>query len=291
MGKGKIIALSVLALIIMVAGIVAYPVFFSKTITAQLYIDEGEVQVDTGNGWQQATDEMELTVKDKVRTLAGKATLILMEASVIRLGENTEISLDQLSKKAISLKQSAGETWNKVERLAGLESYKIETPTTVATVRGTGFLLGINSLKVGEGTVALKTGNNEEKFTEFEKATISEGKITRGRLTPEERELIIEHIRKDITALRRFRFFLLKHEKGVLKFARKKYGLDDAKLEQILRDIDDNKISEKEILRRIPVKSRQIKKALRITRQIKGLQERIQRIKAEGNASENPSAQ
>ena len=76
----------VLALIFIVLGV------RGGTDIAQLHVEEGDVQVDVGNGWVDAIDEMALSVSDKIKTLNGKAVLILYESIVVQIDPNTEIS-------------------------------------------------------------------------------------------------------------------------------------------------------------------------------------------------------
>ena len=56
--QNKKILIPVLILVLVIAG---FLVFSSKTIKAQLLINEGSVQVDKGDGWVSAVDEMELS--------------------------------------------------------------------------------------------------------------------------------------------------------------------------------------------------------------------------------------
>ncbi len=102
------------------------------------------------------------------------ASLLLGDGSVVRLNENTSIQLSTYTKTEntweIRLKQFAGTTWNRVQKLAGVSKYEIETSTTVATVRGTAFSVDVSDdsaqVDVAEGTVTAKLVDTDVSTTE-----------------------------------------------------------------------------------------------------------------------------
>lgn len=127
----------------------------SKAAIAMLAVQSGEVIV---NG-SPASAGMELKEGDSVKTGAkAKASVVFFDSSILRLNENTEIfvkSVVSQGGKKVAIEQTAGQTWSRVLKISGIKEYSIETPNTVATVRGTGF-----SISVGEGdtTIAVKEG-------------------------------------------------------------------------------------------------------------------------------------
>lgn len=127
----------------------------SKASIAMLAVQSGEVFVNGG----PASAGMELKEGDSVKTGAkAKASVVFFDSSILRLNENTEIVVKDIVSqggKKVTLEQTAGQTWSRVLKISGIKEYSVETPNTVATVRGTGF-----SISVGDGdtTVAVKEG-------------------------------------------------------------------------------------------------------------------------------------
>ncbi len=118
---------------------------------AVLAVHSGEVLV---NGIAASAGQ-ELKEGDLVRTMAGKASVVFFDSSVLRLDENTEVSIKKISKDSVELKQAAGQTWSRILKVSGIREYKIETPNTVATVRGTGFAVKVED---GDTKIVVKEG-------------------------------------------------------------------------------------------------------------------------------------
>ncbi len=158
----------VLAVLIVLAVIVIGSFYMNNTPTAvaQLIIDSGTAQFDSGNGWETARSGMEIMQGDSVRTLdESEAKIIFFESSVMRLAPNTEIVIQALSADPdntyIYLRQESGRTWNKILKLSGISSYEMETPTTVVSVRGTAFSVevedGLTDIILVEGEMETST--------------------------------------------------------------------------------------------------------------------------------------
>ena len=137
---------------------------------AILSIDEGTVQVFSDGNWANAQNGMELKSSDKIKTLENsEASVIFFDSSVIRLDENTEVSLDSLlsdEDRSTAITQESGRTWSRVTKASGLSSYSVKTPNTVATVRGTAFYISLEGEEelygVDEGEVSLSNLENIE---------------------------------------------------------------------------------------------------------------------------------
>ena len=126
---------------------------------ATLIIEKGNVEINSGNSWITAKNNSQLKEKDSIRTLENsRVNIVFFESSVIRLDENTEISLEKLdeTKRSIQLLQNSGTTWNKVLKLSGVSSYEIQTPSAIATVRGTSFAINV---KGNETNISLVNGS------------------------------------------------------------------------------------------------------------------------------------
>lgn len=83
-------------------------------------------------------DEIELPSGSFVKTGDGVAHILLQDNSLISLDNNTEIQL-KIENEKTDLLQLAGNTWNRIEKLSSGNGYQVQTPTTIAAVRGTEF--------------------------------------------------------------------------------------------------------------------------------------------------------
>ena len=274
--------------LIILAAIIAI-VFFSlrtkATIIATLNIEQGTVEVDLGKGWQKAQDGMELSSKAKVRTLQDSiATLLLYDSIIVRLSENTEVSLEKLEEN-LTLKQNSGTTWNKFLHLAGIKSYSVETPTTTATVRGTGFLVAVSQdeteVSVSDGEVEIKTRENEiRKLKEFERIVKRRGKpLMRRALTLAQKEKIRKHLMKDIEFLKRRRLRRIISNKIVMAMLHK-YNVSEKELPKWLEKIDREEINVSEIMRRTPtpLKRKFLDRLQKETEEIVRINRRLRRL-------------
>lgn len=118
---------------------------------AQLFIDYGNVQVKhAGESWTSAENDMDLYQSDSVKTGDNtSASVILFESSVIRLDSNTEVTLQEIFQQEgetnVKIEQDSGRTWNTVTKISGIDNYEVQTPTTVASIRGTAFVVIVES--------------------------------------------------------------------------------------------------------------------------------------------------
>jgi hypothetical protein len=137
----------IIAVIIIVICIIGIFWFFqgSDVAQAQLVIESGEVYVKHKDGsWIEGDNGMLLYQSDSVMTKNNSfATIVLFESSVIRLDSNTEIMIKEIieieGESNVLIQQDSGRTWNTVLKISGIDNYEVQTPTTVATVRGTSF--------------------------------------------------------------------------------------------------------------------------------------------------------
>ena len=116
---------------------------------------------------------MALNVGDVIATAIGaEAAIEFYNGSIVRLRENTTITIKKLTtNKDVVLTQEKGQTWNRVTKLAGINTYAVETPNTVATVRGTGFKVTVDSERtwvgVADGAVAVQKVENDTVVAEI----------------------------------------------------------------------------------------------------------------------------
>lgn len=220
--------------------------------SAYLYVESGQVQV---NG-AKATNEMQLKANDVVKTLGdGIATLVLFESETVRLQPNTEVVVSGLSKNKLGIKQNSGETWNKISKLTGVNSYEVQTPDTVATVRGTGFKTwvkeGDSGFIVGEGKV--KVGDKE--VNEGKKIRSLKGALQNLEdLGPEDRAFIKKQLEDDINTMKKVRIRSILKQKTLLAIARKVKPFKDEEIAKGLDEVDNGRVSEEDLLKKYPLK-------------------------------------
>jgi phage tail protein X len=108
---------------------------------------EGQVRVKKAGEteWSLAWPNMILSENDQVRVLAkSRAELILDNQSVLRLSENTWLTMQKLEEEAATRKEttrmrlSLGKLWTRTAKLFNPSSrYDVTTPTAIAGVTGT----------------------------------------------------------------------------------------------------------------------------------------------------------
>jgi hypothetical protein len=157
-----IVPLIILVLIIVVLWVAFTPDVTAEEVKAQLIIDTGDVQVKSEGGvWTTAENGMDLYESDSIKTGDDtSASIILFKTSIIRLDNNTEVTIEKLiqdsKETSVEIEQSSGRTWNTVSKISGIDNYEVQTPTTVASVRGTSF--GVYYLADGNISVAVANG-------------------------------------------------------------------------------------------------------------------------------------
>jgi len=284
MKKRNLIILIVILLLIGGISLAAANLYRSATTPAILYIDSGEVEVDLGSGWETAENEISLAREDKVRTLEGEATIVFYESEVLSLEPHTEVSIETLLDDNIQLHQETGETWSRVSKLTGTRDYEIETPTTVATIRGTAFNLKINgeqdTVLVGEGKVKLlsKRNNQEQELVEFEKAKVNQKEIIKSKISPQELEMIKGKVKKDIQILKKVREREINKKKFVLNRIKGIYDLSDGEIEEHLRKADLGEYDIDATAANLPIKPQNVQKTIKLTKKIMDLNQKIKEM-------------
>lgn len=271
MGAGIIVALLVIG--------AAFWLFSAQPVAAAiLYVDSGTVEVDMGRGWVAGTDGMELAEGAKIRTGEGAASVILNEGEVLHLEPGTEATLSEIG-DSIRIGQALGETWNKVTRISGVTAYEVETPTTVATVRGTMFFMRAGEVAVEEGEVEVGLANAPTKrivARSKQKAT------TKGD------DVVVEDYAYDPRA-EKFRQIYIMHLKklrereisrhsSLVAAAKKAYGVTDEQIQQYLDDFDSGRRDVDKVYGQMPaILKKKAERAYRITKAIQ-----------QANAAANP---
>jgi len=113
-----------------------------------------------GGEWIPAKSNIQLKVKDEVRTGLGKAKLTIRGRGEVRIPPNSHmilVAMDPRGEK-ITIELKGGRIWNNVTPGGGVVNYTIRTPDLVAGVRGTLFKVSLNEapgsrVAVFEGSV------------------------------------------------------------------------------------------------------------------------------------------
>lgn len=265
-------------IVALIAGVTV--VLGSSTTVALLNVEEGNVEVDTGDGWQKAQDGMELGLSDRVRTTTGKAVLILYESVIVQLDQETEVTIEELSRKNTRLRQSSGKTWNKFAAISGLQSFEVETPTTVATVRGTDFWVDMESVGVSEGNVDVKMNGKLLKVASGKKAVLRQniGKIE--SISPEEVKKVIEKKERIVSELKDLRQRELEKHSSTVQLVKKLRGWTDEDIMRYMEKLDRGEYDEEELRRKIILPSDAVDKFARITKEIRKEKAAIESMKS-----------
>jgi hypothetical protein len=167
-GKGVYLAASVI-IIICIIGFLLLTSSSGEESKAQITDISGSVQVKHEGSWVTAENGMDLYQSDFVKTGDNSsASLILFKSSIIRLASNTEVTLKEVLEVAgetsVTLQQDAGRTWNTIAKMSGIDNYEVQTPTSVASVRGTSFDVYIHA----DGNVTISVVNGTVNVTDID---------------------------------------------------------------------------------------------------------------------------
>jgi hypothetical protein len=272
----KKLAIGAVVILVILIGIGYFLLAPPPVTAALLYVESGDVQVNIGKGWIQATDEMELETGDSVKTGTGEATLILQEGEVVHLQPNTEIKLDKISGKSIKLTQSAGETWNKITKISGISEFSIETPNTVATVRGTEFILNDAQLDVADGEVEFEKKADKKKMMVRAKKKALAATMQEEDMSDADFSKMQKFAGMEVNALKKIRAREIRKHDALIKMAEKK-GITRAEMEQELKEVDEGRKSEDEFYEKVPAAMKpKAKRIYLLTKEIKRAQARSQ---------------
>lgn len=241
--------LGIIALVVIIGGVILYTSITGSPTTPAFIQDlEGGVTV---NG-QPAVVNQELKLQDTVKTTDGTATLVLQESIFVSVFPNSEVTIEQLTKDNIKIKQD-GDTWNKFTHLTGVATFAVETPNTVATVRGTGFKVSADDILVGEGVVEVMTSNGKISVTVNEKSVYKDGKLSKEELTDKEKSEIKDYLSHDKVTLRKLIWYEVSKKQTLYDKYKSQYGFTDSDANKLIDDLVSGKISFKEIEEKSPV--------------------------------------
>ena len=156
----------ILTTVILLGGVLLYWKQNSNKAIGNLNVYEGKTTITRAEKLVEGRTGIEVKRMDGVKiNTDARASIVLKNGGLLRLESGSEVEI--LGEDNFKLK--SGRMWSRVEPLSENESYSVETPTAVATVRGTIFnvyyLFNISQLYVDSGLVnmALLMGTPEEK--------------------------------------------------------------------------------------------------------------------------------
>lgn len=245
-------AVIIIGIIVLALGIGAFFILAPAPPTpALLYVHSGTVEVNTGNTWIAATNEMKLNEGAQVRTLEGEATVVLLEGEFISLAPNSHIVIDTLRSKTIKTTQLAGETWNKVTKISGITDFSSTTPTTVATVRGTEYILELLYLLVDTGIVDYSEHDGLKRIQVRSNQKASADDFITHQLTAEDKARFDSYRAKYIDVLRQIRLREIQKHQTLLKMAADQ-GVTFDQIKLWLEEVDTGKKHEDELYHQVP---------------------------------------
>lgn len=173
--------------------------------------------------------KIETGVNSFVDIYFGENAIKVLEKSIVEISVLT-MNLKQNSEKTELMVQNGKVMSRITKKLAKNDSYMIKTPTTIAAVRGTEFLMeeidGMGTVSCVEGKVAVKGSKDaDDKFieiTEGQMAQVEQGKAPMVRSLADENKKNIQNILKDIREMK--------------ADIRKKFEDDREKIRQDVRD-------------------------------------------------------
>ncbi len=133
----------------------------SKAFSASCVYTEGFVERGRGDSWSVLEIGDSVEASDTVRTGPdGVCDIVFGATATLRLQPGTVLALESLAlsdeSARVEASLSVGSVLNKVQKLAGTDSYMIRTDTSVCGVRGTDFMVSVDPVK--GTTVAVKSG-------------------------------------------------------------------------------------------------------------------------------------
>jgi hypothetical protein len=218
---------------------------------AQLIIESGDVQIKHEKGqWIDAENGMDLFQSDSVKTGDNTAaSIILFESSIIRLDSNTEVTIQEIIREeetSVKIQQDEGRTWNTIRKISGIDNYEIQTPTTIASVRGTSFLMellpdGNTTVGVSNGTVNITILINGSKvgsiqLNEGESITIDTRDLNKSLIiNPFEKDgWVLLNEQRDLEYIYEVKARLYSKIEEYIPEIKETYGINDEELDALI---------------------------------------------------------
>lgn len=226
----------------------------------------GSVFLDCGDGWEAVNDRIPVSLDCSVKTDVGKATVVLHESVLVQLDADTEVSLADLAKEHVIVKQKSGVTWNKFTGLLGVGDYAVVTPNTAAIVKGTFFRVSMDDVLVLEGEVLAKGKGGEVLLKAGEK--LDTETFEKVPMTAEDKRRSREQLQRDIDRLKDLREKVLDDHPVLVKAVKVKTGMSDDELRSYLDRADDGEFDLDELIDKSPVQTDALDQLKALTQEI-----------------------
>lgn len=151
----------------------------------------GQVEVDSGKGWQKAQLGTIVKEADKIKTGAkGTVIISLKSGASLKLKSDSQITLSAVG-NATSIDVGAGSVFSKVDRRQAGQTFQIRAQTMVAAVRGTEFYFAYGDKKKGKPKADLWLCVNEGKVNVVDSSTSSNVDVNAGEgiIIPTDKEI------------------------------------------------------------------------------------------------------
>lgn len=114
---------------------------------------------------------------DRLETREGEVDIALSSGTILRLKKNSIFTLKQYDTDGVDVRTevylSSGSLLNKVKRINAKDSHVVHTPTAIAGVRGTSFIVSVDSGKTDisllEGSLSVQSAASSESERILEK--------------------------------------------------------------------------------------------------------------------------
>jgi hypothetical protein len=247
----KILLIPLIALgVIAVVFVYFYLSYFTSGPFATLVINSGTVQYKAAADWTAASSGMTLKQGYSLKTLASSTASIILANSVMRMDENTEISLDNMDSDKVSISQVIGKTWTKLFKISGITEYEVSTPDAIATVRGTAFavyLINGTRIAVVEGNVSAHSGDIEGLINANKETTLNQGDLNITYYDISLDDWINDNVNADVQYRAALKQKMKEKYGSLLSLAAQK-GAGQSDIDQFIDDWLDGKISIKEMI-------------------------------------------
>ncbi len=228
---------------------------------------KGDVKLERQGNIQNLEMNTMLLKDDKILTGKDAALdIILKDRGIIRIGEESVIEIKSLLEENLEFNQSSGTIITHLKRLSSSEKFSVVTPTSVASVRGTSFIVKVDK-QTNNTNIALVEGSLEIKDNKGKSVILDEpGEISISKdmeirkenlkpLSKESLKLLKDLASADKGNVQEFSSFIqeLKNSKVYKEiqtesnFERK---IEETKLVQTQKNIEKIKSSEEETIKR-----------------------------------------
>lgn len=174
---------------IMMLSLLLEPAFLFAAEAGKITFLTGQVDIDSGKGWQKASLGSTLNESDKIRTGSRATVLInLKSGAVLKMKSDSQIILSQVG-NATTVDVDAGALFSKVDKRSNGQSFRIRAQTMVAAVRGTEFYFAYGKKKKAKADLWLCV--NEGQVNVTDSATQSEVNVNAGEgiVIPTDRQI------------------------------------------------------------------------------------------------------